>query len=157
MQETKLAREAVAVAVAATSKKKSSPLLLKLAMDLDPDEVFRDDDDDPDNPFFQVHTNTITLCMHFFFLLHFLTSLPFFSALFGQQERESTKELAVYLVDASPKMFTTTCLSVSFFFHSFCSYCWLLLSFSLCFNPPAEAYCDSVMAGQVIRILFIFL
>lgn len=45
-------------------------------MDLDPDEVFRDDDDDPDNPLFQ--------------------------------ERESTKELAVYLVDASPKMFSTT-------------------------------------------------
>ncbi|XP_022137914.1 ATP-dependent DNA helicase 2 subunit KU70 isoform X2 [Momordica charantia] len=48
-------------------------------MDLDPDEVFRDDDDDPDNPLFQ--------------------------------ERESTKELAVYLVDASPKMFSTTCPS----------------------------------------------
>lgn len=48
-------------------------------MDLDPDDVFRDDDDDPDNEFYQ--------------------------------ERESTKELVVYLVDASPKMFSSTCLA----------------------------------------------
>ncbi|XP_062170512.1 ATP-dependent DNA helicase 2 subunit KU70 [Alnus glutinosa] len=48
-------------------------------MDLDPDDVFRDDDDDPDNEVYQ--------------------------------ERESTKELVVYLVDASPKMFSSTCLA----------------------------------------------
>ncbi|KAB1213409.1 ATP-dependent DNA helicase 2 subunit KU70 [Morella rubra] len=46
-------------------------------MELDPDDVFRDDEDDPDNELYQ--------------------------------ERESTKELVVYLVDASPKMFSTTC------------------------------------------------
>lgn len=46
-------------------------------MDLDPDDVFRDDEDDPENEFFQ--------------------------------EREASKELVVYLVDASPKMFSTTC------------------------------------------------
>ncbi|XP_021804842.1 ATP-dependent DNA helicase 2 subunit KU70 isoform X2 [Prunus avium] len=46
-------------------------------MEIDPDDLFRDDEDDPDNELFQ--------------------------------ERESTRELVVYLVDASPKMFTTTC------------------------------------------------
>ncbi|KAL5803154.1 hypothetical protein ACOSQ4_031459 [Xanthoceras sorbifolium] len=46
-------------------------------MDLDPDDVFRDEEDDPENEFYQ--------------------------------ERESTKEFVVYLVDASPKMFSTTC------------------------------------------------
>lgn len=44
-------------------------------MDLDPDEVFRDDEDDPENQF--------------------------------HQDREVTKELVVFLVDASPKMFST--------------------------------------------------
>ncbi|PSS35906.1 ATP-dependent DNA helicase 2 subunit like [Actinidia chinensis var. chinensis] len=47
-------------------------------MELDPDDVFRDDDDDPENEFYQ--------------------------------ERNAGKELVVYLVDASPKMFGTTCL-----------------------------------------------
>ncbi|XP_028759663.1 ATP-dependent DNA helicase 2 subunit KU70 [Neltuma alba] len=46
-------------------------------MDMDPDDVFRDDEDDPDSGFFQ--------------------------------EKESIKEHVVYLVDASPKMFNTTC------------------------------------------------
>ncbi|KAK9932771.1 hypothetical protein M0R45_019994 [Rubus argutus] len=45
-------------------------------MELDPDDLFRDDEDDPDNELYQ--------------------------------ERESTKELVVYLVDASPKMFSNT-------------------------------------------------
>ncbi|XP_044509800.1 ATP-dependent DNA helicase 2 subunit KU70 isoform X2 [Mangifera indica] len=45
-------------------------------MELDPDDVFRDDEDDPENELFQ--------------------------------ERESTKEYVVYLVDASPKMFSTS-------------------------------------------------
>ncbi|XP_042986605.1 ATP-dependent DNA helicase 2 subunit KU70 isoform X2 [Carya illinoinensis] len=48
-------------------------------MDLDPDDVFRDDEDDPDNDLYL--------------------------------DRESTKELLVYLVDASPKMFSTTSLA----------------------------------------------
>ncbi|KAG5588717.1 hypothetical protein H5410_049151 [Solanum commersonii] len=48
-----------------------------MSMDLDPDEVFRDDEDDPENELFK--------------------------------ERDATKELLVYLVDASPKMFSTTC------------------------------------------------
>ncbi|KAI4390151.1 hypothetical protein MLD38_002293 [Melastoma candidum] len=48
-------------------------------MELDPEEVFRDDDEDPDSDDFW--------------------------------ERNTTKELAVYLVDASPKMFSTRCLS----------------------------------------------
>ncbi|KAJ4968377.1 hypothetical protein NE237_015078 [Protea cynaroides] len=43
-------------------------------MDLDPEDVFRDDDEDRENEFYQ--------------------------------ERDSTKELVVYLVDASPKMFS---------------------------------------------------
>ncbi|XP_065861912.1 ATP-dependent DNA helicase 2 subunit KU70 [Euphorbia lathyris] len=46
-------------------------------MELDPDDVFKDDEDDPDSDFFQ--------------------------------QRESSKEFVVYLVDASPKMFNTTC------------------------------------------------
>ncbi|XP_054805999.1 ATP-dependent DNA helicase 2 subunit KU70 isoform X3 [Prosopis cineraria] len=55
-----------------------SPLQSSLrAMDLDPDDVFRDDEDDPDSGFFQ--------------------------------GKESIKEHVVYLVDASPKMFNTTC------------------------------------------------
>lgn len=46
-------------------------------MELDPDDVFRDDDEESDNEFYQEH--------------------------------EATKEYVVYLVDASPKMFSTTC------------------------------------------------
>ncbi|KAL4570302.1 hypothetical protein LXL04_025954 [Taraxacum kok-saghyz] len=46
-------------------------------MDVDPDDVFRDDEDDPENEFYQ--------------------------------ERQSSKELVVFLVDASPKMFSITC------------------------------------------------
>ncbi|XP_061993119.1 ATP-dependent DNA helicase 2 subunit KU70 [Rosa rugosa] len=45
-------------------------------MEFDADDIFRDDEDDPDNELYQ--------------------------------ERESTKDLVVYLVDASPKMFSTT-------------------------------------------------
>ncbi|CAN8312346.1 unnamed protein product [Cochlearia groenlandica] len=48
-------------------------------MELDPDDVFRDEDEDPESEFFQ--------------------------------EREASKEFIVYLIDASPKMFNTTCLS----------------------------------------------
>ncbi|CAH9131501.1 unnamed protein product [Cuscuta epithymum] len=47
-------------------------------MELDPDDVFRDDEDDLDSEFYQA------------------------------QEREATKELLVYIVDASPRMFSTT-------------------------------------------------
>ncbi|KAG4213361.1 hypothetical protein ERO13_A01G052100v2 [Gossypium hirsutum] len=46
-------------------------------MGLDPEDVFKDEEDDPDNEFFQ--------------------------------QSESSKEYVVYLVDASPKMFNTTC------------------------------------------------
>ncbi|XVF78951.1 hypothetical protein PTKIN_Ptkin14bG0179700 [Pterospermum kingtungense] len=46
-------------------------------MDLDPEDVFKDEEDDPDNEFFQLS--------------------------------QSSKEYVVYLVDASPKMFNTTC------------------------------------------------
>lgn len=46
-------------------------------MDLDPEDVFKDEEDDPDNEFFQ--------------------------------QSQSSKEYVVYLVDASPKMFNTTC------------------------------------------------
>ncbi|GLU18044.1 hypothetical protein SLE2022_343660 [Rubroshorea leprosula] len=45
-------------------------------MDVDPDDVFRDDEEDPENGFYL--------------------------------QKEATKEFAVYLVDASPKMFSTT-------------------------------------------------
>ncbi|MQL20571.1 hypothetical protein EI008_26740, partial [Escherichia coli] len=48
-----------------------------VVMDFEADDIFRDDEDDPD------------------------TQLSL--------EKESTKEYVVYLVDASPKMFTTTC------------------------------------------------
>jgi hypothetical protein len=50
-------------------------------MELDPDDVFRDEDEDPENDFFQ--------------------------------EKEASKEFVVYLIDASPKMFCSTCPSVS--------------------------------------------
>ncbi|KVH88872.1 Ku70 [Cynara cardunculus var. scolymus] len=46
-------------------------------MDMDPDDVFRDEEDDPENDLYQ--------------------------------ERQASKELLVYLVDASPKMFNITC------------------------------------------------
>ncbi|GAB2295814.1 ATP-dependent DNA helicase II subunit 1 [Dionaea muscipula] len=46
-------------------------------MELDPDDIFRDEDEDPENDF--IH------------------------------QKEATKEMVVYLVDASPKMFTTMC------------------------------------------------
>lgn len=46
-------------------------------MDLDPEDIFRDDDDDPESEFYN--------------------------------DRDASKELLVYLVDASPKMFATTC------------------------------------------------
>ncbi|KAG7597306.1 Ku70/Ku80 beta-barrel domain [Arabidopsis suecica] len=48
-------------------------------MELDPDDVFRDEDEDPENEFFQ--------------------------------EKEASKEFIVYLIDASPKMFSSTCPS----------------------------------------------
>ncbi|KAB5534537.1 hypothetical protein DKX38_017623 [Salix brachista] len=48
-------------------------------MELDPDDIFKDDEDDPDSEFYQ--------------------------------QRESSKEFVVYLVDASPKMFSSTCPS----------------------------------------------
>ncbi|XP_048130782.1 ATP-dependent DNA helicase 2 subunit KU70 isoform X1 [Rhodamnia argentea] len=48
-------------------------------MELDPDDVFRDDEDDPENE--------------------------------ALRQRASSKELVVYLVDASPKMFSTNCPS----------------------------------------------
>ncbi|KAL1224160.1 ATP-dependent DNA helicase 2 subunit KU70 [Cardamine amara subsp. amara] len=48
-------------------------------MDLDPDDVFRDEDEDPENDFFQ--------------------------------GKEASKEFVVYLIDASPKMFSSTCSS----------------------------------------------
>ncbi|KAG5539601.1 hypothetical protein RHGRI_019964 [Rhododendron griersonianum] len=47
-------------------------------MELDPDDIFRDEDDDPENEFYQ--------------------------------EREASKEMVVYLVDGSPKMFSATAL-----------------------------------------------
>ncbi|CAM8914904.1 unnamed protein product [Rhodiola kirilowii] len=46
-------------------------------MELDPDQVFRDDEDDPENE--------------------------------AYREREASKDLVVYLVDSSPKMFSSTC------------------------------------------------
>ncbi|XP_010537714.1 PREDICTED: ATP-dependent DNA helicase 2 subunit KU70 [Tarenaya hassleriana] len=48
-------------------------------MELDPDDVFRDEDEDLENEFFQ--------------------------------EKEASKEFIVYLIDASPKMFSSTCPS----------------------------------------------
>ncbi|CAH8381217.1 unnamed protein product [Eruca vesicaria subsp. sativa] len=48
-------------------------------MELDPEDVFRDEDEDPESQFFQ--------------------------------EKEASKEFVVYLIDASPKMFSSTCLS----------------------------------------------
>ncbi|OVA16206.1 SAP domain [Macleaya cordata] len=48
-------------------------------MDLDPEDLFRDDDDDPENEFYQ--------------------------------ERDYGKEMVVYLVDASPKMFNSVSIS----------------------------------------------
>ncbi|XP_061364166.1 ATP-dependent DNA helicase 2 subunit KU70 isoform X3 [Gastrolobium bilobum] len=49
-------------------------------MDFDPDDIFRDDEDDPD-------------------------------AQLSLLDKDSTKEYVVYLVDASPKMFSTSCPS----------------------------------------------
>ena len=78
-------------------------------MELDPDDVFRDDEEDADNEFYRVFTfsliiSTVRVGGFEFWYKHY----------FLGQEKESTKELLVYLVDASPKMFSTSCPSVSF-------------------------------------------
>ncbi|KAK7343219.1 hypothetical protein VNO77_11792 [Canavalia gladiata] len=57
---------------------RASGKCVKCKMDFDPDDIFRDDDDDPD-------------------------------AQHSLLDNESSKEYVVYLVDASPKMFNTTC------------------------------------------------
>lgn len=67
-------------------------------------------------------------CCCFFFVFGFLSVVllvSFFPSPYGlgnfgfnaYQEKESNKELVVYLVDASPKMFNTTCPAVSFLQH----------------------------------------
>lgn len=49
------------------------------------------------------------------------------------QERDNTKEFLVYLVDASPKMFSSTCPTVSPFYQLFLSF-WLILVISRYFT-----------------------
>lgn len=72
-------------------------------MDIDPDDVFRDDDD-PEDEFYQV------FCFIISFTLEALCAT--IDMLQNVQEKNATKEELVYLVDASPKMFSTTCSSV---------------------------------------------
>jgi hypothetical protein len=83
----------------------------KKEMELDPDDIFKDDEDDPDSEFYQVRSLLLVTFTYLFFpknetliLLNYIL-----------QQRESSKEFVVYLVDASPKMFSSTCPSVSIF------------------------------------------
>lgn len=85
-------------------------------MELDPDDVFKDEDEDPESEFFQVS---------FFYLIFFWESFSqskkknetliyvLVTDLLVLQEKEASKEFLVYLIDASPKMFSSTCPSVS--------------------------------------------
>lgn len=80
-----------------------------LRMELDPDDVFRDDEDDADNELYRVFTFSLfSFCCESWVLNFDINTI------FLYQEKESTKELLVYLVDASPKMFSASCPSVSF-------------------------------------------
>jgi hypothetical protein len=83
----------------------------KKEMELDPDDIFKDDEDDPDSEFYQVRSLLLVTFTYLFFpknetliLLNYIL-----------QQRESSKEFVVYLVDASPKMFSSTCPTVSIF------------------------------------------
>lgn len=98
-------------------------------MELDPDDVFRDDEEDADNEFYRVFTfslfiSTVRVGGFEFWYKHY----------FLGQEKESTKELLVYLVDASPKMFSTSCPSVSFLTcppHQFDDSVFLIVDFGI--------------------------
>lgn len=80
-----------------------------LRMELDPDDVFRDDEDDADNELYRVFTFSLfSFCCESWVLNFDINTI------FLYQEKESTKELLVYLVNASPKMFSASCPSVSF-------------------------------------------
>lgn len=79
----------------------------RMDMEDDPDyDIFRDEDEDPDA---QLHT----VSNYTYFIIFFL-NLKIHSFIPSLQENDSNKEYVVYLVDASSKMFTTTCLSVCF-------------------------------------------
>jgi hypothetical protein len=97
-------------------------------MDLDPDDVFRDDDDDPDNEVYQVFYSSSSSSSGSTLINSHLIVFSVFD-----QERESTKELVVYLVDASPKMFSSTCLAVSFLLRHTYPTCFLSCSPSFSF------------------------
>lgn len=120
----------------------SSPLLLKLAMDLDPDEVFRDDDDDPDNPFFQVHTNTVTYaCISSscsISLLPFQLSLLYLVYRKGSRRRNSRFTWLMLPLKCSARLappwvlfplFLFLLLAATFLFSLFQSSSWSLLWF----------------------------
>ena len=81
-------------------------------MDLDPEDVFKDDDDDEDSEFFHVQFPDSP---SMFYCNLVLPPIYLDYSVFLQL-RDPTKEFAVYLIDASPKMFSSTCPGVSLFF-----------------------------------------
>lgn len=58
-------------------------------MDLDPDEVFRDDEDDPDNPLFQVHIRKEI--MHAFCTPYSISLVPFDFSLLNLEYRKGSR------------------------------------------------------------------
>lgn len=99
-------------------------------MELDPDDVFRDEEDDPDGEFYQVLPISHYLR---YFPVNYTNCGISRRALLHTQERDATKELLVYIVDASPKMFSTTSPAVSFSpcTHTFLVVCMLVKNFAI--------------------------
>ncbi|KAG6506080.1 hypothetical protein ZIOFF_031395 [Zingiber officinale] len=72
-------------------------------MDLDPEGIFRDDSDS-DAEFHEVKRSVCVPRIYLSVRVRF-HGFPCFLAANDLQEKEATKDLAVYLIDASPKMF----------------------------------------------------
>lgn len=84
-------------------------------MELDPDDVFKDEDDDPESEFFQVFFTLFSSGRVLVKAKKKNETLIYVlvTDLLVLQEKEASKEFLVYLIDASPKMFSSTCPSVS--------------------------------------------
>lgn len=80
----------------------------------DPDDIFRDDEDDADARFSLVGWFGYSLTHYsIFFSFNMKWNEIKCICLLTYQENESNKEYVVFLIDASPKMFTKSCPAVS--------------------------------------------